>query len=163
MSGTVTAVCVSRARGTEKKNIGGAEFIADYGIRNDAHAGRWHRQVSLLSYERILAFKREGAQVEDGAFGENLVVKGIDFRALPVGARLRCGNVRLRITQIGKECHAHCAIYERMGRCIMPVEGVFAVVEAGGRISVGDRMEVLPLREREGGTADVSCGSRHGE
>lgn len=140
--GKVIAVCISEKRGTQKKNIGRAKFIQNYGIENDAHAGDWHRQVSLLSYNQILAFNAKGANVEDGAFGENLVVEGIDFRSLPVGTLLTCGEVKLKMTQIGKECHQHCQIYQKMGECIMPTQGVFAVVEQGGFIQAGDTMEV---------------------
>ena len=144
----VIAVCISEKRGTQKKNIGRAKFIQNYGIENDAHAGDWHRQVSLLSYDKILAFKERGAEVDDGAFGENLVVEGIDFRTLPVGTILICGEVKLKMTQIGKECHQHCQIYQKMGECIMPTEGVFAVVEQGGYLQAGDTMEVqLPDSE----------------
>ena len=113
--GTVLAVCVSEHKGTPKRNVGSAYFEADWGIRGDAHAGKWHRQVSLLGAEQIEAFNARGADVHPGAFGENLVVSGFDFRTLPVGTRLRCGDVLLEVTQIGKECHSHCAIYEKMG------------------------------------------------
>ena len=119
-----------------------AVFIEDYGIEGDAHAGKWHRQVSLLSYDKIQAFREKGAEVEDGAFGENLVVEGIDFRTLPVGTRLICGDVVLEMTQIGKECHHGCAIFQKMGECIMPREGVFAKVVRGGIIRSGDEMKV---------------------
>jgi molybdenum cofactor synthesis domain-containing protein len=108
----------------------------------DAHGGNWHRQVSLLGADKIAAFNEKGAGVEPGAFGENLVVEGFDFRTLPVGTLLRCGSVLLEITQIGKECHNHCAIYQKMGDCIMPREGVFARVLEAGRISVGDEMVI---------------------
>ncbi len=140
--GKVIAVCTSPAKGTEKHNVGTAELVEDWGIRGDAHAGKWHRQVSLLSYDKVEDFRARGAQVADGAFGENLLVQGIDFRALPVGTRLRCGPVELEITQIGKECHHGCAIFQRMGECIMPREGVFARVLAGGTISVGNELTV---------------------
>jgi len=147
--GKVIAVCISEKRGTQKKNIQKARFIPHYGIENDAHAGNWHRQVSLLSYDKILAFNAKGAAVTDGAFGENLVVQGIDFSGLPVGTLLTCGEVELKMTQIGKECHQHCQIYEKMGECIMPTQGVFAVVEQGGWIQEGDTMEVhLPQSEQ---------------
>ena len=119
-----------------------AEFKEDYGIAGDAHAGKWHRQVSLLSYDKIEEFRARGAEVEDGAFGENLVVEGIDFRSLPVGTRLCCGEVILEMTQIGKECHHGCQIYQKMGDCIMPREGVFARVIRGGKIRIGDEMKV---------------------
>lgn len=142
MGGTVIAVCISEKRGTQKKNVGKALFRENWGIENDAHAGDWHRQVSLLSYDKIQAFRAKGAEVEDGAFGENLVVEGIDFRNLPVGTLLECNGVLLEMTQIGKECHSHCQIYQKMGECIMPTEGVFARVLIGGTISAGDRMEV---------------------
>ena len=112
--GKVIAVCTSPAKGTQKTNVGTANFIADWGIENDAHAGHWHRQVSLLSFDKIEAFRARGAQVADGAFGENLVVAGIDFRALPLGARFGCNDVVLELTQIGKECHSGCAIYKAM-------------------------------------------------
>ncbi len=141
--GKVIAVCTSARKGVQKENIRSARFEADWGLENDAHAGHWHRQVSLLSADKAEAFRQEGADVLPGAFGENLLVEGIDFRALPVGTRLRCGQVLLEITQIGKECHTHCAIYHKMGKCIMPTEGVFAVVLESGEIAVGDDMAVV--------------------
>ncbi|MCF2671107.1 MOSC domain-containing protein [Butyricicoccus pullicaecorum] len=141
--GKVMAVCVSEARGTPKRNIGRARLRADWGVEGDAHAGNWHRQVSLLSYEAVQAFNARGANVADGAFGENLLVSGFDFKRLPVGTRLRCGDVRLEITQIGKECHSGCEIYQRVGDCIMPREGVFARVLAGGEVAVGDEMTLV--------------------
>lgn len=141
--GIVRAICISNVRGTEKLAIPEGHFIPGFGIEGDAHGGNWHRQVSLLSYNKVEEFNRRGAQVGDGAFGENLVVEGIDFRELPVGSRLIAGAVELEMTQIGKECHSHCAIYHRMGECIMPREGVFARVIREGVIRPGDRMEVL--------------------
>lgn len=141
--GKVIAVCTSPAKGTQKTNIGSAVFIEDFGIEGDAHAGKWHRQVSLLSYDRIEEFRSRGAEVIDGAFGENLVVEGIDFKTLPVGTRFQCNEVILELTQIGKECHHGCEIFQKMGDCIMPREGVFTKVIKGGRISVGDLLEVL--------------------
>ena len=138
--GKVLAVCTSKEKGTVKRNIGTAEFIVEHGIKADAHAGAWPRQVSLLSHDKIEDFRAKGAEVEDGDFGENLVVEGIDFKSLPVGTILRCGEVILEMTQIGKECHQHCQIYQRMGDCIMPREGVFARVVRGGTISTGDEL-----------------------
>ena len=140
--GKVTAVCTSPEKGTQKTNVNEALFIQDHGIEGDAHAGNWHRQVSLLSHDRIEEFRAKGAEVKDGAFGENLVVSGIDFRTLPEGTKLYCGDVVLEITQIGKECHHGCEIFQKMGECIMPVEGVFARVIRGGIIRVGDEMQV---------------------
>ncbi len=141
--GKVIAVCASERRGTQKQNITSAHFSADWGIDGDAHAGHWHRQVSLLSADKIAEFNAKGANVEPGAFGENLVVAGIDFRALPVGTLLACGEALLETTQIGKQCHGHCAIYKRMGDCIMPREGVFARVLKPGTIAVGDEMTIV--------------------
>ena len=140
--GKVIAVCISREKGTAKENVHHGKFIENFGIEGDAHAGNWHRQVSLLSYDKVEEFNSRGAGVKDGAFGENLVVEGIDFRSLPVGTRLYAGDVVLEMTQIGKECHSHCAIYKRMGECIMPREGVFAKVIQEGVIRPGDTMRV---------------------
>ena len=142
--GTVLAVCKSPVRGIQKTNEQSGWFEKEWGIQGDAHAGHWHRQVSLLSADRIAQFNERGAGAGPGDFGENLVVEGIDFSSLPVGTWLRCKDVLLEITQIGKECHNHCAIYHRMGDCIMPREGVFAQVLEPGRISVGDEMFVVP-------------------
>lgn len=145
--GTVRAVCKSPVRGIQKTNEQSGWFETDWGIEGDAHAGHWHRQVSLLSAEKIARFNEQGADVGPGDFGENLVVEGIDFSSLPVGTWLRCSDVLLEITQIGKECHSHCAIYHKMGDCIMPREGVFAKVLESGTISVGDQMSVVSRKE----------------
>lgn len=142
--GRVMAVCTSPAKGTQKQDVGKAVFIEDFGIEGDAHAGKWHRQVSLLSYEKIEEFRRRGAEVAFGAFGENLVVEGIDFKTLPIGTRFRCNEVELVLTQIGKQCHHGCEIFQKMGDCIMPREGVFTKVEKGGEIKVGDMLEIIP-------------------
>lgn len=144
--GKVIAVCTSDRRGIQKKDVGAGYFSADWGIAGDAHGGNWHRQVSLLSADKIAAFNEKGAGVIPGAFGENLVVEGFDFRALPVGTLLRCGDVLLEMTQIGKECHSHCEIYKKMGDCIMPREGVFARVLEPGEIKVGDEMTIEPRK-----------------
>ena len=145
--GKIIAVCTSERKGIQKHDVHTAHFSVNWGIDGDAHAGRWHRQVSLLSADKIEAFNQRGANVVPGAFGENLVVDGFDFRALPVGTLLRCGDVLLEMTQIGKECHSHCEIYKKMGECIMPREGVFARVITPGTISVGDEMSI---EKREG-------------
>lgn len=137
------AICISEKRGTQKVNINEANFVENFGIEQDAHAGNWHRQVSLISLERIEEFKQRGAQVEPGAFGENVIVQGIDFKNLPVGTRLKCNEVELEMTQIGKQCHKHCQIYHQVGDCIMPREGVFAKVLKGGHIKVGDDMQII--------------------
>ena len=147
--GTVKAVCISPAKGTEKRPVDKGVFLKDFGIQNDAHGGRWHRQVSLLSYDKVVEFNAKGAQVVDGDFGENLLVEGIDFKHLPVGTILKAGTVTLRMTQIGKDCHSHCAIHQRVGDCIMPREGVFAEVLQEGEIKAGDVMTAaLPDPDR---------------
>lgn len=142
MTGEILAVCTSDRRGIQKTNVSRAVFVENYGIEGDAHGGSWHRQVSLISADKIDEFRSRGANVAYGAFGENLVVEGIDFRTLPVGTLLRCGDVLLEMTQIGKECHSHCAIFHQVGDCIMPREGVFARVLEGGTIQAGDRMVI---------------------
>ena len=145
--GKVIAVCISEKKGTQKHPVQEAEFIEDWGIKDDAHAGKWHRQVSLLSYDKIEAFRARGAEVEDGAFGENLVVQGFDFSALPIGTRFRCNDVVLEMTQIGKECHHGCANFQKMGDCIMPREGVFTKVLHGGIIREGDEFVIEECKD----------------
>ena len=145
--GKILAICISKQRGVQKKPINEAKVIADWGIEHDAHGGDWHRQVSLLSADKIEDFRKNGVRVGYGAFGENLVVSGIDFAKLSVGTLLRAGDVLLEMTQIGKECHAHCAVYHQVGDCIMPREGVFAKVLTGGVLHPGDE---LVIEERKG-------------
>ncbi len=137
-SGPVVALCLSEKKGTSKHEVPSALFVKDHGLAQDAHAGNWHRQVSLLSEDKVDAFRKRGADVDHGAFGENILVRGIDFASLPIGVIMRCNDVILELTQIGKECHAHCAIHRQVGDCIMPREGVFARVLQGGTISKGD-------------------------
>lgn len=142
--GTIKGICISHIRGIQKSEVAEADLKVDWGIVGDAHAGNWHRQVSLLSYEKIQEFKEKGAEIVPGAFGENLIVEGYDFRNLPVGSRLAIGEAELEITQIGKECHNHCEIYKAMGDCIMPRDGVFAKVIKSGHITLGDTITLLP-------------------
>ncbi len=145
--GIIKAICTSAKKGTAKKTVCSATLVVGHGIEGDAHAGKWHRQVSLLSWQAIEAFKARGASVTHGCFGENLVVDGIDFATLPVGTRLSCNDVLLEVSQIGKECHNHCQIYHTMGDCIMPRQGVFARVLQGGLVRPEDVMNVLPAAE----------------
>lgn len=140
--GQVIAVCISEKKGTQKTSIPEVTLVEEFGIEKDAHAGKWHRQVSLLSYETIEAFKTRGAEVIDGAFGENIIVEGIELTKLPVGTRLACGDILLEVTQIGKECHSHCEIYHKMGECIMPSNGIFTRVLKGGVMRQGDEINV---------------------
>lgn len=146
--GRIVAICTSPERGTAKYPRDQAVLVKDWGIEGDAHGGNWHRQVSLLSYETVEAFRRESglanaAKVEilPGVFGENLLISGFDFPTYPVGTKFRIGECLLEITQIGKECHSHCEIYRQVGHCIMPTKGVFARVLAGGEICVGQTVE----------------------
>ncbi len=140
--GKIIAVNISEKKGTQKKNVHRAKLIEEFGIENDAHAGKWHRQVSLLSYEKIEEFKAKGAPIDDGEFGENLIVSGYDLKKLPVGTRFRCGEVLLEVTQIGKQCHSGCEIFKIMGDCIMPREGIFTRVLHGGIIEEGDEIHI---------------------
>lgn len=142
--GTIIGVCTSNKKGVQKNRQASVELIPNHGILGDAHAGKWHRQVSLLSYEKIKAFEARGICLEDGAFGENIIVSGIDLAKLPVGTVLKAKDVRLVVSQIGKECHHHCAIYHKVGDCIMPREGIFAEVVAGGVLKRGDKLEIVP-------------------
>ena len=145
--GKILAVCLSKEKGTPKRDAGSAELIAGYGLSGDAHAGPWHRQVSLLSHQKIEDFRAKGAKVEYGDFGENIVADGIDFRSLPIGTFLECGGnvssgVVLEITQIGKDCRSRCSIFNLMGDCIMPREGVFARVIKGGIVKTGNEITI---------------------
>jgi MOSC domain-containing protein YiiM len=139
----ILAICTSKKKGTEKHEMQEAEFRVDHGIVGDAHAGNWHRQVSLLSFEKIEDFRRKGGKVDFGAFGENIVVEGIDLSKLPIGTKLRLGPVLMEVTQIGKVCHDRCHIYYTVGDCIMPREGIFAKVLEGGRVKVGEIIQVI--------------------
>ena len=113
--GRVVNVCISEKKGTQKHPIDEGEFIVEFGVKDDAHAGKWHRQVSLLSFERVEEFNARGAGVKPGAFGENLLVEGWDLKTIPVGTKFRCNDVLLEITQIGKECHHGCEILKKNG------------------------------------------------
>ena len=126
-----------------QRNLKNTQNLDDRITKKRQEAGKWHRQVSLLSFEKIEEFRTKGADVAFGAFGENLIVEGYDFKNLPVGTRFRCGKVLLEMTQIGKECHHGCAIFQAMGDCIMPREGVFTKVLHGGVIKEGDNLEIL--------------------
>ena len=134
----VRAICISEKKGTAKVQVPKAEFIEDFGIKGDAHAGKWHRQVSLLAFEKIEDFRADGGNVDFGAFGENLVVDGIELNKLPIGQKIKIGEVLLEVTQIGKKCHDKCQIYYQVGECIMPKNGIFTKVLNGGNVKVGD-------------------------
>jgi len=142
--GRIKAISVSKEKGTKKVNVPEAELRADFGIIGDAHSGNWHRQVSLLGAESINKMVEKGAQVGPGDFAENITTEGLNLHELPVGSKLKLGeNVELEITQFGKKCHSRCEIFEQVGNCIMPREGVFAKVTKAGAISVGGVIEVI--------------------
>ncbi len=146
VTGKIRAICISKERGVEKAETETAVLVEGEGIKGDAHAGKWHRQVSILSGSRIDEFNSRGAGVKYGDFGENLVIDGIDCISLSVGTILTIGDgdrqTSIRVTQKGKECHTHCRIYKRMGECIMPHQGIFSEVIKGGEIRKGDGVSV---------------------
>ncbi len=143
-SGTIRAISISPSKGTPKSNVPEAELRADFGLVGDAHAGGGPRQVSLLAMEAIERFRATDCAVSPGDFAENITVEGLDLSRVTVGRRLRiAGDVTLEVTQIGKQCHGQCPIRRKVGDCIMPREGIFARVVIGGRIQVGDGIEVL--------------------
>lgn len=142
MSAKIIAVNTSANKGERKKNAGRANLLPGLGLEGDGHAGFAHRQVSLLAMESIAKMRAKGLDVGPGDFAENLTTEGIDLAALPVGARLKIGDALLEVSQIGKECHTRCAIYYQAGDCVMPKEGIFAVVLTGGPVAVGDTLEV---------------------
>jgi MOSC domain-containing protein YiiM len=142
--GRVRAISISKEKGIPKTNVPEADLQAGLGVVGDVHADGGHRQVSLLAAEEIDRLRKEGASVSPGEFAENITTQGLDLRALKVGSKLRIGgNVELVVTQLGKQCHGRCAIFERLGDCIMPREGIFARVTASGRVNVGDTIELI--------------------
>ena len=159
--GKVLAVCISEKKGTQKKPVEKIELKPEWGIVGDAHAGNWHRQVSLLSFEKIDEFRKKGADVEYGAFGENIVCEGYDLSKLTVGTRFQIGDALLELTQIGKACHSHCEIYKTMGDCIMPREGVFTIVLKPGIVKPGDEIKMIePEADRPFTAAIITLSDR---
>ena len=142
MQGSVVAVSISSNKGERKTPVATVTLQAEHGIVGDAHAGSWHRQVSLLAFESIAKMRAFGLNVGSGAFAENITTAGVDLVSLPIGTRLIIGTAILEVTQIGKECHNRCAIYEQAGDCVMPKEGIFARVLVGGNIRPGDALIV---------------------
>ncbi len=144
MEGKVLSVNISEEKGQKKKNIGTGMLIKDSGLAEDAHAGPWHRQVSLLAKESIEKIRAKGLEVQYGDFAENITTENIELFTLPVGTRLLIGEETvLRVTQIGKECHTRCNIFYQVGDCVMPREGIFAEVLKGGEIKAGDVIKVM--------------------
>ena len=138
----VRAVCISGRKGIRKHAVPEIAVRKEHGIVGDAHAGNWHRQISLLAKESIDRMRAMGLSLTDGAFAENIVTEGIELKTLPVGTLLRAGGALLRVTQIGKECHNDCAIKAATGTCVMPTDGIFAVVVEQGTIRPGDGMSI---------------------
>jgi MOSC domain-containing protein YiiM len=161
----IHSINISAAKGERKKPVSRAELKAGYGIAGDGHAGAWHRQVSLLAFESVKSMRDKGLEVRPGDFAENLTTAGINLLEIPIGARLKVGPAILEITQHGKECHEPCDIYRRAGDCVMPREGVFAVVVEGGLVKAGDQVILLanekksPARERGIGMRSTIGGS----
>jgi molybdopterin adenylyltransferase len=145
MKGKVISVNISDKKGEKKHNINKCSLLEGHGLEQDAHAGPWHRQVSLLATESIEKIRKMGLNVNPGDFAENLTTEGVELPVLPIGTRLMVGgSVLMRVTQIGKECHTRCAIFQQVGDCVMPTEGIFTEVLTSGEIKVGDEIEVLP-------------------
>jgi len=142
--GRIKAISVSKERGTPKTNVREADLKADFGIVGDVHAGSWRRQVSLLAVESIGTIAAKGVKITPGDFAENITTEGIDLSGLQTGSKLRLGSsAEIEVTQLGKRCHRRCRIFEQVGDCIMPREGVFAKVTRPGRIEVGDFIELV--------------------
>ncbi|CCK82522.1 MULTISPECIES: MOSC domain-containing protein [Desulfobacula] len=140
----IVSIAVSKKKGTTKKCIQQAELIENHGIKDDAHAGDWHRQLSFLASESIEKAGSEDFKLNFGDFAENIATTGIDWKHQPIGRRFKLGeDAIVQITQIGKECHKKCVIFYRTGDCIMPKEGVFAKILKGGTIKVGDQIEQI--------------------
>lgn len=139
----VVAVCISEKKGTMKHPVDAIELKVQHGIVGDAHAGNWHRQVSLLADESVEKMREKFPTIPIGAFAENILTEGVCLYELPVGTKLQIGEALLEVTQIGKECHADCAIRQQVGDCVMPREGIFTIVLEGGTVHPGDRLTVL--------------------
>ena len=141
----IVAVCISEKKGVRKLEKPEIELRVGHGIVGDAHAGPWHRQVSLLGEESIDSMRALGLTLSAGAFAENIVTRGLELKTLPVGTVLRAGDCLLCVTQIGKECHNDCAIKKATGKCVMPTDGIFTVVVRGGRLRPGDPIEIVDM------------------
>lgn len=143
--GRIVAVCLSKNKGERKENIKKGRLLAGHGLEGDAHAGDWHRQVSLLALESIEKMQARGLKVGPGDFAENITTQGLDLTRLPIGTLLRIGTALGEVTQIGKECHTACTIRRQAGDCIMPREGIFIRVIESGTVEVGDIVEVVAV------------------
>lgn len=148
MKGKVLAINISEEKGVPKISIPEANFIAEFGIEGDAHAGKWHRQVSLLANESVDKMRAQGViGLCSGKFAENITTEGLVLWTIPVGSVVRIGATEHEVTQIGKECHHGCAIKQQVGECVMPKEGIFTRVLKGGIVRVGDEIEVISIAQ----------------
>jgi MOSC domain-containing protein YiiM len=149
----IVSVNISEKKGMRKKSVSSANIKKDFGIEDDGHAGKWHRQVSLLAVESIKKMTEKGLDVGPGDFAENLTTEGIELFTLPIGTKIIVGDlVEMEVTQIGKICHDRCAIYYQAGDCVMPKEGIFVKVLKGGEIRPGDAISVVNANEILTGT-----------
>ena len=144
--GKIVAINISEKKGVQKKEVAIAQLKVDHGIIGDAHAANWHRQVSLLdiaSVDKMLAI-RSDIELPPGAFAENILTEGMDLVSLEIGTKLQLGLTAIgEVTQIGKECHHHCQIYQKVGDCVMPREGIFIAIKVAGEIKAGDEIQVM--------------------
>ncbi len=144
MKGIVKAINISKEKGTLKQPVGEGKFIENYGLENDAHAGKWHRQVSLLAEESIEIMRQKSDEhLCFGVFAENITTEGIVLHKIPVGTKIKVGESIQEVTQIGKECHNGCEIFQKVGSCIMPTQGIFTKVLKTGIVKDGDTIEVI--------------------
>jgi len=149
----IISVNTSEKKGMRKKSVSSAYVKEDFGIIDDAHSGKWHRQVSLLALESIKKMQEKGLDVGPGDFAENLTTEGIELFTLPIGTKIMIGDtVEMEVTQIGKICHERCAIYYQAGDCVMPKEGIFVTVSKGGEIRPGDKLRVFHASKVNAGT-----------
>ncbi len=139
----IIAVCISEKKGTQKHEVPFIDVKKEHGIIGDAHAGNWHRQISLLAEESVDTMRAAVPSLFPGAFAENILTRGIELKTLPVGTRLKAGSALLEVTQIGKTCHNDCEIKKTAGKCVMPTDGIFAIVISEGRIAPGDEIRVV--------------------
>ena len=139
----VVSVNISEQKGTVKREVPEIQLKLRHGIVGDAHAGDWHRQISLLAEESVDKMRALLPDLQPGAFAENINTRGVDLKRLPVGTRLRLGETVVEVTQIGKQCHSDCAIKKATGKCVMPTEGIFAVVVTEGTVRKGDKIEII--------------------
>lgn len=155
----IKAISISDRKGIRKKNIDSVKLVENFGLEDDAHGGKWHRQVSFLAEESIETMRQKGLNVVAGNFAENITTEGVNLCAMKVGDHIRLGCTELIISQLGKVCHNPCAIYHQAGDCVMPREGIFGVVIKGGEIRVGDEIELLEAKS----TAAAIIGSGESE